>query len=532
LSNISAIGAFGAPIKQPSVAKPEEHKAFRVKDALMPIQKQNTEKESFFFATERPYGLATIRILLSLVCLSIMVHRWPYAREIFSTDGSAAPLADNYGYFEMLPVPSGSLAIILASILVFSLMTSCIGWCTRASLIISTILYTYLNLLDCMGSMTKYSAIATHALFILCLSHCGSVWSMDSMLRRKRMREGLLPAQPIHPTSEMWPRRLMQLMMGLVYLGAAFTKMHTPAFFSSDQMRSWFLTNVNHANPFGEWLSAYPGVLVASAYITILWEILFIFVVWRQNLRLFMIVMGIGFHVATYFTLGLIVFPLVCIPLYCAFFDERDYLQVVVFFKRLLQRTGRLALFVRSIPSKLTQALPDVSQARSGLIYAGLLLAVCFVGVEVEYQIDPFKTRGAEGPMKLVEMDPAKVKKMLKKSERIREHDKYLSFDIGSELIGDVLLDSRSEFTIGETLIAQCTLTPPHEDMWIECNLHDSDDVVIDHVGQVIDRNTLRSSYSFAMIDVLAAGDYFLVLQSRGIEITRRKFTLKPRSAE
>jgi hypothetical protein len=489
-----------------------------------------TQNDSFFFAKERPYGLALVRMALSLVCLGIIVQRWPYAREIFSTEGSVAPLADNYGYLNMLPVPSGTVAIILVSILAFSLLTSCIGWCTRASLIISTFLFTYLNLLDCMGSLTKYSAIATHALFILCLSQCGSVWSIDSLIKRKRMQDGLLPFQPVHPTSELWPRRLMQLMVGMVYLGAAFTKMHTPTFFSSDQMRSWFLTNVNHANPFGEWLSAYPGVLVASAYITILWEIVFIFVVWRQKLRLPMVAIGIGFHVATYFTLGLIVFPLVCIPLYLVFFDERDYLRIVVFFKRLLQRTGNLAVVLRSIPGKMINAMPNVSTAKSAVAFAALMLVVCVIGVEVEYQIDPFKTRGAEGPLKLVEMDAAQVKRMLKKSERIREPDKYQSFDMGTELLGDVLIDSRRVFKVGETLIAQCTLNPPHEDMWIECNLHDSDDVVIDHVGQVIDRNTLRSSYSFAMIEVLMPGDYYLVLQSRGIEITRRKFTLKPKS--
>lgn len=494
----------------------------------MSLQKPNAKPESFFFAIERPYGMAMVRLSLCLVCLGMIVKRWPYARELYSLDGAAAPLADNYGFFNMLPIPSGTVAIILTSILVFTLATSCIGWCTRASLIVSTILFTYLHLLDCMGSLTKYTVIASHALFILSMSHCGSVWSIDSLLRQKRMRDGLIPVKPRHPTSELWSRRLLQLMVGMVYLGAACTKMQTPAFFSSDQMRNWFMTNVNHANPFGEWLSAYPGVMVGAAYITILWEILFVFLVWQRKLRTFMIIIGTGFHVMTYFTLGLIVFPMVCVPLYLAFYDERDWQRAVVFLKRLLHKTGRLSTFVRSIPRRISNLIPDVSTTKSAAAFVGLLLTVCVVGVEAEYQMDPFKLRSADGPRELVEMDQAQVRSMLKKSERIREPDKYLSFDIGTELLGDVLINSRKVFHHGETLIAQCTLNPPHEDMWIECNLHDRDDVAIDHVGQVIDRNTLRSSYSFQMIDVLAPGDYFLVLQSRGIEVARHKITLKP----
>ena len=57
--------------------------------------------------------------------------------------------------------------------------------------------------------------------------------------------------------------------------------MHTPAFFSSDQMRQWMITNVNHSNPIGEYLSFYPAALVVSAYVTVLWEVLFVFLAWR-----------------------------------------------------------------------------------------------------------------------------------------------------------------------------------------------------------------------------------------------------------
>ena len=114
-----------------------------------PAAKKNSLTD-FFFAEEVPYGMAVVRMLLPAVLLLVMVPRWFHARELFSIDGAAAPLADNYGYFDFLPVPSGPMAVALATLLVLTLLTSSLGWCTRISLGVSLVLYTYLNLLDCM----------------------------------------------------------------------------------------------------------------------------------------------------------------------------------------------------------------------------------------------------------------------------------------------------------------------------------------------------------------------------------------------
>ena len=64
----------------------------------------------FFFAEEVPYGLALCRMALPVILLYVVLRRWVHAREFFSSDGGVAPLADNYGYFNMLPVPSGTMA--------------------------------------------------------------------------------------------------------------------------------------------------------------------------------------------------------------------------------------------------------------------------------------------------------------------------------------------------------------------------------------------------------------------------------------
>jgi hypothetical protein len=488
---------------------------------------QDKARTGFFFGEEVPYGMAAVRILLPLVLLLVMVPRWPHARELFSSDGAAAPLSVNYANAMHLPIPNGTVAVGLTSLLVFTLITSSLGWCTRLSLIVSTVLFTYLNLLDCIGSLTKYSAIATHGLFCLSLSSCGAVWSIDDLLRRRDLKATAHPEGPPRRFPA-WPRRLLQVMIGMVYLGAAFTKMHTPAFFSGDQMRQWMITNVNHSNPIGESLSFFPAALVVSAYVTILWEILFVFLAWKGWGRLLLITAGVGFHLGTFFLLGLYIFPLVCCSIYLAFLNEDDIAKVSSLIQRLRHRGSRMADRFAALPGRISNLVPNIRPSAATAVFGFLVLAVVAGGIETEYWLDPFGVRRAEGAYELVELDSDEVRLMLRKSERIRESDKYLSFDVGTDLLGDVIANHRTTFRIGETLIAQCTLNPPHEDMYIECNLHDAHDRVIDRVGQIVDRGALRCSWRFFIYNVLQPGRYDLVFMSRGREMSRRSIEILP----
>lgn len=487
--------------------------------------KRNSVSE-FFFAEETPYGLALVRILLPLVLLLVMVPRWFHARELFSLDGAAAPLAENYGYYDFLPVPNGTVAVAMATVLVMTLLTSSLGWCTRLSLVVSVFLYTYLNLLDCLSTLTKYSAIAAHGLLILSFSQCGSVWSVDSLLRRRSLKEDVNDPPS---KSAVWPRRLLQLLIGIVYLGAAFTKMHTPEFFSSDQMRHWLMTNVNNANPVGEYLSLYPASLVVSAYATIIWEVLFVFLCWKGWGRATMVGMGVLFHLGTTILLGLYIFPLVCFAIYTAFLEQRDIDQLAGFFRSLERKGLKLAGHFRSFGQSAAGLLPAMTQRQTSVAFGVAVVLMATGGIGIEHQLDPLGARRAEGAWELKEIDSAVAQSMLRQSERIRESDKYLSFDIGTDLLGGVLINRQDSFHHGEALVAQCALNPPHEDMWIECNLHDADGRIIDRVGQVADRNMLRVSYAFVLPESLVAGTYYLVIRSGGREIFRRPITLLAR---
>ncbi len=473
----------------------------------------------FFFAEEVPYGLALVRIVLPLVLLYVMLRRWAHAREFYSTDGAPAPLADDYGFYHLLPVPSGTVAVIMVTLLVILLVTLVIGWRTRISAIGCFVIYTHLNMLDCLSSFTKYSVIASHILLLLSLSECGSIWSVDAWLSRK-------PGEP-PPRFAAWPRRLMQLLIGLVYFGSGLTKIHTPAFFSGDQLRFWLMTHINHEHPWGEYLGLYPVVLMLFAYMCVVWEILFVFLAWRGHGRWILLTMGAMFHLGTRLFLGLFIFPLVTTSVYLSFVNERD----------VAKWRGWLARF-RSVgdglKSRSGQGAGRSWQRRASRAFPALLLVAVVLGVELEHRLDPYGIRRPEGPHELVELDPQKVEAMRQGGQAVRPFDLVHSLETGTMLVGGHVVWHKSSFKQGDRLFAQCTVIPPHPDMVIECNLHDADDRVLDRVSQVVRRESFRANFLYVLHDALSPGEYVLVVRCLGEEVLRRRITLtrNPDSAE
>ncbi|HEX6986282.1 MAG TPA: HTTM domain-containing protein, partial [Planctomycetaceae bacterium] len=466
---------------------------------------------AFFFAEEVPYGLAFVRILLPLVLFVDMVRRWPFVRELYSADGATAPLWFTYGLRSPLPELPGAAAVALFTLLLVALVATSAGWMTRVSSAIAAALYFYFTTLDSVATITKYTVIASHVLLLLALSNCGAVLSLDALRR------------PVAgPRFPVWPRRLVQILIGVVYFGAAMTKIHTPAYFNGDQMMFWMLTHVNGQHPLGETLANYPAALAAGAYAAVVWEIMFIFLAWRGVGRLAMLAAGVAFHVSTYLTLGLDIFPCVMIATYFAFMGERDAYACGRRLSRLAEAVGF------PLRSALASAAARLAPARKlgPAAFVMTTWALALGGAAAERVMDPYNERGPGGPMPLTELDPDLARKMLAGPEPLRPHDKIFSFEIGTGLFGDVLVGRRRVFEKGDDLIAQCVAAPPHGDAYVECNLHTADGRLVERAGRVLMRESTRVNFTFPICDAVPPGDYELVLKLSGTEITRKPFTV------
>jgi hypothetical protein len=477
----------------------------------------------FFMSEDVPYGMALVRIVLPLVLLVGVLPRWWHVRELYSADGTPTPIWVAYGSQALLPDLPAPVAVGLFSLLVFCLLTASLGWKTRLSLAIVTVLYTAFGIIDMVSTLTKYTVLASHALLLLSLSRCGEVWSADAWLQRRTLPSAIIGP----PTASLWPCRLLQLLLAICYLGSAFTKMHTPAYFSGEQMQYWMLGNMNFENRVGEYLSLFPAVSVLGAYVTIVWEVLFVALIWRRGWRAIALTFGVVFHVLSSLMLGLIVFPLLCIALYLAFVErehvERAALAVRSWVRRLRPAgSGAAFAFRAAPPAWLT---PQASLATFGLLAALWSVA----GTEVEHHLDVYRERTAAGPLPLASLDPQRAAAMLGAEKAIRPQDLFFSCDVGSTMLGGVLVDRKETFRTGETAVLQCNMTPPHPDMWVEVSLNDAQDRAIRRFGQVISREQLRSNFTYHFDDILRAGRYEFVVSYDGIEIARRPITYEPR---
>jgi hypothetical protein len=474
----------------------------------------------FFFAEQAPYGVALVRMFLPAVAMAPMIRRFSRVRELFSADGAPQQLFELFGQGTPLPELPGAFAAALYGVMLFALTSAVFGFRTRLSLITGTILYIYFNMLDAVSTNTKYSVITSHLLVLLCVSECGAVWSIDAVLRRWRLGTAATALPPLVPA---WPARLMQLLFGAVYFGAAVTKIQTTAFFTGEQMRYWMLSNWNWDNPVGEWMSQSTPVLLLAAYITIVWEITFVFLAWRPVGRYFALGLGAVFHFMTTLTLGLYIFPLICMSGYLAFLTERDIVAIRRFVHRLRIPTALLGL-----PRILIARGIELRPAAVPLSMIWLTVATlgAIGSAEADYRIDGYGMRANNGPLPLQELDSEVALMMVNSQRPLREKDKFFSFDIGSTLVGGQLAGGARAFEYGDVIIAQCNLNPPHEDLWVECVIEDGAGRIIDNSGQFVTRDMNFANFRYTAGNSLVPGDYQMVLKSSGIEIARRPFQL------
>ena len=474
----------------------------------------------FFYTEEVPYGLALIRILLPLILLFVVVPRWMHARELYSADGAPAPLALGYGVEDFLPTPTGTTAVVMMTGLVFSLVTSCIGWHTRISLGIACVLYTCLNLLDSLSTMTKYSVISSHLLFLLMLSSCGAIWSVDSLRRRRNTSSEAAGELQRGPA---WPRRLMQLLIGIIYFGASFTKLHTAGFLSGDQIRFWLLTDMNGRNSLGEWLALYPWAIVTMSHIALIWQVLFLFLAWRGRFRIAMLSLGVLFHLSTIWLLGLSIFPPIMIATYFAWLNENDVRRLRQLKNRLLPAFGSGPGTLRTADRLQSVRLPAFfPRVPSSVVFAFALVGVTVIGVELEYRLDPYGQRRPEGPYILQPLSSERVAELFRNDETMHEADRFFSLELGTETLAGTLISRRDSFRTGEQLIAQCCLVPPHEDLWLKCRFEDDIGREIHESGQAVTRDMLRADFRYQIPEQLPTGRYRFVIRSNGEDVLAR----------
>ena len=154
------------------------------------------------------------------------------------------------------------------------------------------------------------------------------------------------------------------------------------------------------------------------------------------------------------------------------------------------------------------------------------MLCSAVAGVAAEYSLDPYQKRGANGPLPLRPADPALVARLSEPLAPIAEDDLILSMDVGRSTLGGVLFDLHDTFRTDEHFLVQVSLTDPHPDLWLKCNLLDTSGVTIHRAGQIVPREQLRATWDYFVPGDLPAGEYALELRTANGQLATKRVTI------
>jgi hypothetical protein len=266
----------------------------------------------FWFAEIPPHTYALVRMLIGLVGVATIAGAWD--RAFWDVDG-LMPVTGAWGYRGWLL--SHGLAHI-AGVLVRDLLLivfACMTVGFRTGIMVPLAFFGSAGMLS--WNILPFSAAQQllHELpFCLMFVDSGSVWSVDAW---QRARGGQTRTPRRVP---MWPLRLMQFQLALLYLSAGLWKMGN-ATWRSGLALHYVLNNHTYQRIPGDLPAAFFIGTVALTYLTVIWELAFPFLVWFRLTRPAMLAIGVFLHLGMFVSMEVGAFtPTVLIP-YLAFLD-------------------------------------------------------------------------------------------------------------------------------------------------------------------------------------------------------------------
>ena len=411
----------------------------------------------FLFAPESPRPWAILRILLAAALLWDTATRWPYAVELYSTAGFPFPAFPS-AVFQ--PVPLDALpTVVLHSILAAALGFLLIGWHSRLCSLVAFGLMGWFALLDAAGTLTKYTAIGMHLLFLMSLAQSGGAWSVDAWWRKRTFQATPLVAA--------WTRWLVRLLVCSVYVGAAVTKIRLPDFATGDLLEFSLLDDAFGGRWPGFWLATKPKLLILGSFATIAFELLFPALVWVPRLRRPVLASAFLFHMGLAVFMHLDVFSPVMLAALCAFLTEDDLQAIQGRWRKLFARVFRKKeRRIAAIPETKPRQLRWLNSALFLLISSGLVAGLA----GYQYEQDPY---GVFHRSPDVSYPPVKTELANRMIDAFQPdpRDYFHRIEVGSRLGYRHAYGERKTFHPGEVVHVMVRLLQPHPSWDVEWEL-------------------------------------------------------------
>lgn len=212
------------------------------------------------------------------------------------------------------PPPSPFVLDIIYVLLILFAVGATLGLVTRFCVFASLALYVYITGMWWSFEGIHHSEeIFIFAMSALALSPCGKVLSLDELLARIRAakRKGEFQrngAEERESEYALWPIRLVQVLIALIYFNAGFWKLKLAGLSWMDGVtlqfhliRHYFLGQ--YVIDLGLMISKSPIILKILSVFTLVWELGFPIILIFPKLAWIWLPMGLFFHIGTGFTM-------------------------------------------------------------------------------------------------------------------------------------------------------------------------------------------------------------------------------------
>jgi hypothetical protein len=283
--------------------------------------------EAFFNEYASPYTLAVLRVVFygfvsigftaPLYLADIWQAPFPWA-EIPASQRIAPPFMDWYAMHVPISPLLASVALKTIAISAFAAM---LGFGTRFFSVIFLIGTFYLNGFPNFFGKINHNHYIIWFAAILCFAPCADVLSVDAWWRKRKTAGSEPPAKPVNYYNV--PIKLVALLIGIIYFFPGFHKIWSSGlqWALSDNVRNqgylkWFEID---KWPNGGSEHFYHFAFMIAGLFTLYFETTFIFLLFQKKARVFAVILGLIFHLATFWLMHInFIYLLLC---YVIFID-------------------------------------------------------------------------------------------------------------------------------------------------------------------------------------------------------------------
>jgi len=273
----------------------------------------------FFFKKENCTTIGILRILVASVLLFSLINDLPFVTNYFSDEGVLSGHTEflRHGYrFTVLDYFGSPIYILIFySLLIASTLSLLLGKYTRFSAIAAFILLSSFHEKNPLV-LNSGDTLMRLMLFYLILAPSGKCFSLDSRKKHKTGQQYFI-----------WPRRLIQIQLALVYLFAFLPK--SGATWRNGTAVYYFLANSAFARFNFEFLGNYMGLVGFMTSATLLIELLFPILIWFKSTRNYMLFAGILLQSSILITSNITFFSLIMIVVHLAFVEPETVNKII-----------------------------------------------------------------------------------------------------------------------------------------------------------------------------------------------------------